>query len=175
MRILCVFMTLLVTVTVPVYAQPEFNIDDVKYVIFTSDKKAEDTREGVYSYISETKSEPQIAPSIVFRFVSKARGITTAAYNFKFDLDKLSKIRKVTEKDKLVIKEEPDEFLNSVDLVDMDILFPKMTKEEFVEFWNRNLFGNVLGGKKVYFIDRLEIKNHKVKLYPVYITGINLY
>jgi hypothetical protein len=68
-----------------------------------------------------------------------------------------------------VIKDESIEFLNSVTLIDMDELFPKMTKDEFIKVWNS------LWDKNVYFIDRSEIKNRKVILYPVYVFGINLY
>ena len=175
MRNLYVIFAFVLAYTTNSFGQQQNNNDEVKYVIFTSKDDAEKTGEGISKFQAEKKSDINKYPPIMFHFISKSRGISAYANYFGFDLDKLTKIRKVTEKDKLVIKEEPDEFLNSVDLVDMDILFPKMTKEEFVEFWNRNLFGNVLGGKKVYFIDRLEIKNHKVKLYPVYITGINLY
>ena len=82
------------------------------------------------------------------------------AHYYEYDLDKLAKIRKVTERDRRVIKEEPSEFLNSVNLIDMDILFPKMTKEEFIKVWNS------LWDKSVYFVDRLEIENHKVRLLP---------
>jgi hypothetical protein len=143
--------------------------EDAKYVIFTSDKKAEETREGIYKYTSKEKSHTHKSLPIVFRFDSKARGIHGIADYYEYDLDELAKIRKVTDRDKLVIKEEPSEFLNSITLIDMDVLFPKMTKDEFIKTWNS------LWDKTVYFIDRSEIKNHKVKLHPVKVVGINLY
>ena len=176
MKNLFILIALVYTSTLAVYSQETINnSDDVKYVIFTSKDDAEETGEGISKYIQEKKSDINKYPSIMFHFISKSKGISAYANHIGFDLDKLTKIRKVTEKDKLLIKEEPNEFLDSVDVIDMDVLFPKMTKEEFVEFWNRNFFGNILGGKNVYFIDRLEIKNHKVKLYPVYVMGINQY
>ncbi|MDD4191550.1 MAG: hypothetical protein PHI28_09465 [Mangrovibacterium sp.] len=175
MKNLFVLIAIVFTGVVPLSGQQQSNNEDVKYVIFTSRSEAEQTGEGISRFTPEKKSDTNKYPSTMFHFISKSRGISAYANHVGFNLDKLAKTRKVTEKDKLVIKEEPDEFLNSVDLVDMDILFPKMTKDEFVEFWNRNLFGNVLGGKKVYFIDRSEIKNHKIKLYPVYVMGINQY
>lgn len=169
MKNLFIIIAIVFTGFVPVYGQPKFNIDDVKYVIFTSDKEAEGTREGIYKYTSKEKSDTHKSPPIRFRFVSQTRGILGIAICYKHDFDKLAKIRKVAEKDKRVIKEDTDAFLNSVDLMDMDILFPKMTKEEFIKIWNG------LSGKNVYFIDRSEIKNKKVKLYPVNLAGINLY
>lgn len=156
------------TGTVTVYSQNVSN-DDVKYVIFTSDKKAEETDEGISKYTLKSKTDPHTSFPIGFTFNSKARGINGMAHYYEYDLDKLAKIRKVTERDRRVIKEEPSEFLNSVNLIDMDILFPKMTKEEFIKVWNS------LWDKSVYFVDRLEIENHKVRLYPVHVFGINLY
>jgi len=156
------------TGAVNVYSQNISN-DDVKYVIFTSDKKAEETGEGIYIYSDGNIYGTSKEPPISFHFVSKGKGIIGSAYYFNLDLDELAKIRKIKEKDKLVIKEEPSEFLNSVNLVDMDILFPKMSKEEFIKVWNS------LWDKTVYFIDRSEIINRKIKLYPVKVVGINLY
>ena len=169
MKNLFMLFAFMFTGAVTLYGQQQNNDDGVKYVIFTSDKKAEDTREGIFVYTAKKKSDICKYPTISFNFVSKARGINGSANNFRSDLDKLSKIRKVTERDKLVIKEEPSEFLNSVNLIDMDVLFPKMTKDEFIKTWNS------LCDKTVYFIDRSEIKNQKVKLYPVHVFGINLY
>jgi hypothetical protein len=137
--------------------------NEMKYVIFTSDKKAEGTGEGVYKYAAGAKSDTQISPTIFFDFISKARGISASAGYFRYDLEKLSKIRKVKERDKLSLGEDSVsiESLNSDNLIDMDRLFPKMTKEEFIKVWNS------LWDKTVDFIDRAEIKGGKVKLYPV--------
>ena len=169
MKNLFILIAIVFTGFVPVCGQQQSNNEEVKYVIFTSDKNAEETGEGIYKYTSKVKSDDLKFSPIGFRFVSKARGMHGMAYHYKHNLEKLAEIRKVTEKDKRVIKENIDAFLNSVDLIDMDILFPKMTKDEFIKIWNS------ISGKNVYFIDRSEIKNHKVKLYPVMIVGINLY
>jgi hypothetical protein len=144
--------------------------EEVKYVIFTSNKGGKEIgEEGIYKYTSKEKTDTHISFPIVFRFISKSRRINGAAYNNNYNFNNLSKHRKITERDKLVIKDESIEFLNSVTLIDMDELFPKMTKDEFIKVWNS------LWDKNVYFIDRSEIKNRKVILYPVYVFGINLY
>ena len=163
------------TGVVAVYGQQLNDNYDVKYVIFTSDKKAEETGEGIYRYTSKVKSDDLKFSPIGFHIVSKVRGIHCMAYHFGYDLEKLAKHRKITEKDKRVIKETTEAFLDSVNLIDIDLLFPKMTKDEFTKFWDNNLHGNSPEGKNVYFIDRSEIKNHKVILYPVNVVGINQY
>lgn len=173
MKNLFILFVFILTSATTVYSQEASN--DVKYVIFTSKNDAEETGEGISRFTPEKKSDTNKYPSTTFHFISKRRGITVYANHIGFDLDKLAKKREVKERDKLVVKENSIEFLDSVHLIDMDILFPKMTKEEFVKFWNKNLFGNSPDGEKVYFIDRTEIKNHKIKLYPVYVMGINQY
>ena len=154
---------------VTVYGQEASNSCDVKFLIFTSSNESIETKEGMYKYTSSGKSDTHKSPPVRFRFYSKSRNIYGYADYFEYDFVKLSKLRKVIDRDKLVIKEEPSEFLNSVNLIDMDVLFPKMTKDEFIKVWNS------MWDKTVYFIDRSEIKNHKVKLYPVHVFGINLY
>jgi hypothetical protein len=163
MKNLFLMFAFVLTTVVGAYSQ------EVKYVIFTSDKKAKQTGEGIYKYTSEIKSDTHVSPPIRFRFVSKSRGISGMADHRSYNLENLAKKRKVTEKDKLDIKEDKIEFLESVNPIDMDILFPKMTKDEFIKTWNS------LWNKTVYFIDRSDIKNNKIILYPVKVAGINLY
>ena len=158
--------------TVTVYSQQQTADadDEVKYVIFTSNKEDKEIgEEGIYNNTSKVKSDISKSFPITFRYISKIRGINGVAAYYRNDLEELSNIRKLDEIDKLVINENSIEFLDSVNLIDMDVLFPKMTKDEFIKIWNS------MWNKKVYFIDRSEIKNHKVKLYPVYVFGINLY
>lgn len=151
------------------YSQQQNSSNDVKYVIFTSNSGNIETKEGMYKYTSKTKSDIHKSNPIRFRFYSKSRDIYGYADCYNYDFEELGKGRKIKERDKLVIKEEPSEFLNSVNLIDMDVLFQKMTKDEFIKTWNS------LRDRTVYFIDRSEMKNNKIRLYPVKIVGINPY
>ncbi len=92
------------TADVGVYSQQQNTNDDVKYVIFTSRSEAKETGEGISRFTPEKKSDINKYPPTMFHFISKTRGISAYANCFRFDLDKLSEKRKVTERDKLVIK-----------------------------------------------------------------------
>jgi hypothetical protein len=169
MKKLLLFYGILLFIEIPFFGQLQNNNDGVKYVIFTSDRMAEERKEGIYKYTSKSKSEVSLSFPIMFRYVSKTRGIIGVATYVNSDLDKLSKYRIVTESDKLVVKEDMLNFLDSINLIDMDKLFPILTKDEFIKIWNS------LWNKKVYFIDRADIKDNKILLYPVHVFGINLY
>src|SRR5690242_11227375 len=125
MKNLFMLFVFVFTSIITVYGQ-EVSTGEVKYVIFNSNIKAKETKEGIYRTTAERTSDTHKYPSTMFTFVSESRGIHNLAVNFIYDLEKLAEKRKVNEQDRLVIKEKSIEFLNSIDLIDMDILFPKI-------------------------------------------------
>ena len=150
-----------------------FAQNDVYYVILTSQKLKGEyiTEDGIYR--STTKQlEVDKSPSIFFKMVSPSRKIEEVFLHNDYDLEKLKADRGRHGGDTMVRPEEltdtkivPLSFLNTITPIDLDKEFPTMTYE------SAKARLEPLRGKKVYIIDRNDIKGNTVKLIGVeYIT-----
>jgi len=162
-----------------------FAQDSVYYVILTSQKLKGEyyTEDGIYRHKMKEVSDEEKKPSIFFHIVSPDRRIFETFYHAEYDVEKLKAFRakrtlgfdgriispeeiSVSPEEIMDIKEVPLSFLDTVTLIDLDKEFPTMTYE------SAKARLEPLRGKKIYLIDRNDIKGKKATLIGVkYITS----
>jgi hypothetical protein len=152
-----------------------FSQDSVYYVILTSQKlKGEYYNEsGIFRSTTKKQLETQKSPSIFFDIVSPDKKIHETFFHADYDVKKLKAERGKHGSDPTVdpdeimdIKVLPIAFLDTIIPIDLDKEFPTMTYE------SARARLEPLRGKRIYVIDRNDIKNGKVKLIGVkYITS----
>jgi len=162
-----------------------FAQESVYYVILTSQKLKGEyyTEDGIYRNKMKKASEAQKTPSIFFDLVSPDRKIHETFYHPDYDIKKLKAFRakrtlgfdgriispeeiSISPEEIMDIKEVPLSFLDTVTLIDLDKEFPTMTYE------SAKARLEPLRGKKIYVIDRNDIKGKKATLIGVeYITA----
>ena len=130
------------------------------YIIFTSIPMDSQQEVGVFM-----RNTPPLdmsiydSPPIGYMFASKTKRFEIRFMHYNYNIEKLSKIRPVKPTDRLQIITKPASFLNTVNLIDLDVLGPQMTKEEALQL--RDSIGE---DKIVYLIDRNDITDGSVKL-----------
>ena len=165
MKKLFFILTLMFT-SAPLLAQDEY-----VYIILTSRPVIGDyvTEDGIYKFVSEEFNELRNSPSISFSPVSPGRKINERFYHADYNIERLKAYRAYrnpnTNPDILVkpneimdIQVKPRSFLNTITPMDLDALFPTMTKQSARELLEP------LRGKKLYIIDRNDITADSITL-----------
>ncbi len=133
-----------------------------EYIILTS------TQQGTtrYIYRGATKSVELYETSPKITFILRSKGEFTYAfmhcdYNVEEAQRQLPYYRPDPEYDNHEIIMKPKSFLNEIEPVDLDVLFPTWTEADVETFCDS------LHRKKVYIIDRNDITNDSIKLIEV--------
>jgi len=130
---------------------------DPVYLILSANASGE---EGITKYIRKIGRLDR-NPSMSYWIESKSRGIYLTFQHFDYNITELAEARKVRAIDQMGILTKSVSFLKTITPIDLDVLFPSWTKEQALAFRDS------LQGKKVYIIDRNDIKNDTVKLIEV--------
>jgi len=117
--------------------------------------------DGIVKTISNDKIYK--TPSITYFIDSRSKNIHLFFEHYNFNTVELAKIRKVkaNDNDKKETLMKSASFLKTITPIDLDILFPKWTREQALAFRDS------LQGKKIYIIDRSETKDNQIELVEV--------
>jgi len=127
------------------------------YLILTSKTTEGD---GIVKSIGKIDSLHKTSP-IFYHVSTKSKQIYLMFMHFNYNVSQLTKIRKVKANDQQETLTKSTSFLKTITPIDLDILFPKWTKEQSLAFRDS------LQGKKIYIIDRSEIKDNQIELLEV--------
>ena len=139
------------------------NQDDI-YIILTSTPDSDDDSEGIFKLVSSTAPERlHNYPPISFWFRSKSKDIwfTLSHRNLK-----TAPLRPFNQM-QIVMKDKT--FLNDLNPVDFDVIWPTMTKSE------AEAFCETIKGKLIWLIDRNDMVGNNVKLIQVQLDVPKLY
>ena len=133
------------------------------YLILTSQTtlKGVNLQEGIKRSYTGAGEALYKYPSIHFNLISKSKIIRETYLHSNYNPVELIKIRPVTPNDQMEILIKPLSFLQTITPIDLDVLFHTWTKAQ------AEAFGLSMRGKKIYIIDRTDIKNGTVKLIQV--------
>jgi hypothetical protein len=135
---------------------------DVEYFILTSQSTR--TNEGIEK-IQTSKDMVENYGSIFFNLRSINKNINISFIHVHYNLTELAKIRTPRADDQMEMKTVYQSFVNSVNPIDLDVLFPTWTKEQAKQFYESKRH------KKIYIIDRSTRKSsllgYKYTIYQV--------
>ncbi len=170
-QVILLISILIASANVPAFSQePYWNINDVVYIVFKSNPKAEETGEGVYRYVQQSKSVTQKINPTGFFIKSKSKGIDVMAIFFTPNFTEVAKRREVTEEDRRVAKWVNFSSLDKSKIIYLDDKL-KLNYDDFKMFWNG------LGRKNVYFIDKSEVgyTSTRCRIIPVEPVGLGVF
>lgn len=127
------------------------------YIIMTSKTNAED---GIGRFVHKKDSMDKTS-SINYFVTDRSKNIHLIFDHLNYDIAKLTKVRKVRANDQQETLTKSASFLKTITPIDLDILLPKWTREQALAFRDS------MQGKKIYIIDRSEIKNNQMELVEV--------
>ena len=136
------------------------NSTEPVYLIFTSQGK--DATEGIqkYFFTSPARGLDNSDP-ITVRLNSDSKKIDETFIHIDYILSELAKIREVEPSDIMEKRTESLSFLQTIEPIDLDVLFPSMTKAE------AEAFGLSMKGKKIYAIDRNDMTADSLTLIQI--------
>jgi len=147
-------VTLIFCLSIVLSAQ---NSTDPIYIILTSKTNVED---GIGKVINQKKSLDK-TPAIFYFVTARSKNIHLIFKHYDYNPTELAKVRKVKSNDQMGALVKPVSFLKTITPIDLDVLFPTWTKAQ------AEAFRDSLQGKKIYIIDRSEIKDNQIELVEV--------
>jgi hypothetical protein len=132
---------------------------DVEYFILTTQ-----TGTGISEGITKTQTPKRNSEnygSIHIALISHNREFRLSFIHVNYNLTELTKIRQPRSDDQMEITTITQSVINSLNPIDLDVLFPTMTKQQAQEFYDSKR------GKKIYIIDR-STKSRRLDTYTMY-------
>ena len=131
------------------------------YLILTSTTSEENPGNGIIrsSLLSSSRYNLGKYPSIFFHFYVERKSVTL--HHTNYDIEKLRTIRQPNKdgSDEMEIITKPESFLKEISYIDLDEFMKSQPTKE--QLWD---LGDKLQYKKVYVIDRNDMKDGKISL-----------
>ena len=134
------------------------------YIVLTSVVNPGSGRlDGVSRYSPPASSELNIGKYPPIHFIIDSGQLLFMLSHYNFDLEKLRALRQPADdgSDEMEILTKPESFLKEISCIDLDAMMKMATKEQLWELCDQLQF------KKVYVIDRSEIKDGQMKIIQV--------